>query len=47
MLVRSAAQLIHEEHAPIDLPTGAYRVVIQREYEPAPSVANAWRRVVD
>ena len=47
VLVRSAAQLIHEEHAPIDLPTGAYRVVIQREYEPAPSVANAWRRVVD
>ena len=26
MLVRSAAQLIHEEHATIDLPAGAYRV---------------------
>jgi len=47
VLVRSAAQLIHEEHATIDLPAGAYRVVIQREYEPAPIAANAWRRVVD
>ncbi len=47
MLVRSAAQLIHEEHATIDLPPGAYRVVIQREYEPAQIAANAWRRVVD
>ena len=36
LLVRSAAQLIHEEHAPIDLPPGAYRIVIQREYVPAP-----------
>ena len=47
VLVRSAAQLIHEEHATIDLPPGAYRVVIQREYEPAPLPENAWRRVVD
>ena len=47
MLVRSAAQLIHEEHATIDLPPGAYRVVIQREYVPAPLPENAWRRVVD
>ena len=48
VLVRSAAQLIHEEHATIDLPPGAYRVVIQREYEPAPiPSADAWRRVVD
>ena len=36
LLVRSAAQLIHEEHAAIDLPPGSYRVVIQREYAPAP-----------
>ena len=47
VLVRSAAQLIHEEHATIDLPPGAYRVVIQREYVPAPLPENAWRRVVD
>ena len=47
VLVRSAAQLIHEEHATIDLPPGAYRVVIQREYEPAPLPQNAWRRVID
>ena len=47
VLVRSAAQLIHEEHATIDLPPGAYRVVIQREYAPAPLPENAWRRVVD
>ena len=47
VLIRSAAQLIHEEHATIDLPPGAYRVVIQREYVPAPLPQNAWRRVVD
>ena len=47
VLVRSAAQLIHEEHATIDLPPGAYRVVIQREYGPAPLPQNAWRRVID
>jgi hypothetical protein len=47
VLVRSAAQLIHEEHATIDLPPGAYRVVIQREYRPAALAENAWRRVID
>ena len=47
VLVRSAAQLIHEEHASIELPAGAYRVVIQREYEPAPIGSPSWRRVVD
>ena len=47
VLVRSAAQLIHEEHATIELEPGAYRVVIQREYEPAPLGTPAWRRVVD
>jgi hypothetical protein len=47
VLVRSAAQLIHEEHATIDLPPATYRVVIQREYEPAPIGSPAWRRVVD
>ena len=29
------AQLVHEEHAAIDLPVGNYRVVRQREYTPA------------
>ena len=28
------ATLSHEEHAPIRLPAGAYRVVLQREYAP-------------
>jgi hypothetical protein len=33
-----SAELRHEEHAPIALPAGAYRVVQQREYAPeAPS----------
>ena len=34
VLVRSAAQLIHEEHAAITLPKGWYRVIRQREYVP-------------
>ena len=28
------AQLIHEEHAAIDLPAGTYKVIRQREYTP-------------
>jgi hypothetical protein len=28
------ATLSHEEHAPIPLPAGAYRVILQREYRP-------------
>jgi len=55
LLTRSKAQLIHEEHAPIGVPPGAYRVIVQREYEPVlspdpiRSVAptRQWRRVVD
>lgn len=51
LLTRSKAQLIHEEHAPIEVPPGAYRVVIQREYEPDPvrsvTPSQQWRRVVD
>jgi hypothetical protein len=34
--------LVHEEHAPIPLPPGLYRVVRQREYTPG-----AFRPVVD
>ena len=36
------AQLVHEEHATIDVPAGDYRVVRQREYSPAEI-----RRVLD
>ena len=34
LLVHGAAAvpLVHEEHAPLDVPPGAYRVVRQREY---------------
>lgn len=34
--------LKHEEHAPIEIPVGKYRVVIQREYSP-----EAIRQVAD
>lgn len=47
LLVRSRAQLIHEEHAPIEVPAGNWRIVIQREYQPGPVMSEAWRRVVD
>jgi len=30
----AAVRLLHEEHAPIDLPAGSYIVRIQREYSP-------------
>lgn len=45
--LEAAATLAHEEHAPIEVPPGVYRIVIQREYVPAPVPANAWRRVID
>ena len=48
LLTRSIARLVHEEHAPIEVPPGTWRVVIQREYEPpTATAAPAWRRVVD
>lgn len=28
-------QIVHDEHAPIDLPPGGYKVVRQREFDPA------------
>ena len=37
-----AVRLLHEEHAPIDLPAGSYIVRIQREYSP-----EALRNVAD
>lgn len=33
--VKSAASVVHQEHAPIDLPKGNYRVRRQKEYLPA------------
>ena len=33
-VVRRTVALTHEEHAPITLPPGVYRVVRQREYHP-------------
>ena len=47
LLTRSRAQLVHEEHGAIDVPEGAWRIVIQREYEPSPASLRQWRRVVD
>ena len=48
VLTRSVAQLLHEEHAPIEVPPGTWRVVIQREYQPPVAATTpAWRRVVD
>lgn len=38
----ATAALTHEEHAPLTLPPGAYRVTHQREYSP-----EAIRRVAD
>jgi hypothetical protein len=32
---RSGARLVHQEHAPIDLPRGIYRIIHQREFDPA------------
>lgn len=42
LLVADGAVLRHEEHSPLTLQPGAYRVQLQREYEPA-----GFRRVVD
>ena len=47
LLTRSKAQLVHEEHGPIDVPAGAWRVIIQREYEPSRTTDRQWRQVVD
>jgi hypothetical protein len=33
--VHAPARVVHEEHAPIALPPGTYRVWRQREYSPA------------
>ncbi len=41
-VVAHSATLVHEEHKPITLPRGVYRVWVQREYSPA-----AIRRIID
>lgn len=38
----SGATVVHEEHAPVKLPAGTFKVVIQREYSP-----QEIRRVLD
>jgi hypothetical protein len=40
--VTRATRIMHEEHGPIDLPVGDYRVRRQVEYTP-----EGWRRVAD
>ena len=45
--VATPVTLDHEEHAPIEVIPGTYRVVIQREYVPAEIGSSAFRRVVD
>lgn len=45
--VGAPVTLDHEEHAPIEVGTGTYRVVIQREYVPPEISPLAFRRVVD
>ncbi len=47
LLTRSRAQLLHEEHAPIEVPPGSWRIVQQREYQPAAGTFRSWRPVVD
>lgn len=39
--VQGGATVVHEEHAPITLPDGNYRVIRQREYQPGPVVSRA------
>src|SRR5688572_8512263 len=41
-VVAPSATVVHEEHKPITLPQGTYRVWLQREYSPG-----AIRRIVD
>jgi hypothetical protein len=34
LLIEGYGRLVHEEHGPIGIPAGVYRVIRQREYEP-------------
>ena len=44
LALKALARLVHDEHAPIELPPGNYRVVQQRRYETGTGL---WRRVSD
>lgn len=43
LALRSLARVVHDEHAPINLPPGNYRVVQQRRFAPL----GQWRRAPD
>jgi hypothetical protein len=43
----TAVPLVHEEHAPLDVPPGAYRVVRQREYRDPQEWDDDWDLVAD
>jgi hypothetical protein len=45
--IATGAMLTHEEHAPIPLPAGLYRVVQQREFDPGSFEAGWFRPVAD
>jgi hypothetical protein len=45
--IANEAMLTHEEHAPIPLPPGLYRVVQQREFVPGSFEAGWFRPVAD
>lgn len=48
IVAEAGVELRHEEHAPITLPAGTYRVIRQREYTPQPGLrAERWRIVGD
>jgi hypothetical protein len=43
LALRSLARVVHDEHAPVTLPAGNYRVIQQRRFAPQ----EQWRRVSD
>jgi hypothetical protein len=44
LAVKALARLVHDEHGPVELPAGNYRVIQQRRYDPGTGL---WRRVQD
>ena len=47
LVTSDTVTLEHEEHGPIAIAPGTYRVVIQREYVPADVEPASFRRVID
>lgn len=41
--VKGETGIVHEEHKPITLPNGIYRVILQREYDPRQALGRAIR----